>query len=228
MFKFLLIDLDNTILDFQHAERTSLHITLPQFGLEPTEAVCTRYSQINREYWQKLERQELTREQVVVGRFAALFTELGIAADAVAVARAYEYHLAHAGHQFLPGALEALQQLSKRYQLYMASNGTASVQWVKLENLGIKPYFRDIFISEEMGADKPSPDFFRACFARIPDFDPKKAMMVGDSLSADILGGINAGITTCWINTRSEAPRADIQPDYTLQYLAELPQLLEN
>ena len=227
MLEFLFIDLDNTILDFQHAERAALHQTLPAFGLEPTEAVCSRYSEINREYWRCLERQELTREQVVVGRFAALFEELGIAVDAVAVARSYEYNLAHAGHQFLPGALETLQQLSQNYKLYMASNGTASVQWVKLEALGIKPYFQDIFISEEMGADKPSPDYFRACFEKIPGFDPKKAMMVGDSLSADIRGGIHAGIATCWVNTLREPPRPDIRPDYEVQYLAELLPILE-
>jgi len=228
MLEFLLIDLDNTILDFQHAERVALHKTLPAFGVEPTEAVCSRYSAINRGYWERLERQELTREQVVVGRFGELFTELGIPVDPVAVARAYEHNLAYAEHQFLPGAKETLQQLAKTYQLYIASNGTACVQWPKLESLGIKPFFQNIFISEELGADKPSPDFFRACFDKIPGFDPAKTMMVGDSLSADILGGIQAGIATCWINTREEAPRADIQPDYTLRYLSQLPALLRN
>ena len=127
MIEFLFLDLDDTILDFHKAEHLAIAKTFRSFGLDPTQAVLDRYSQINKEHWQMLERKELTREQVLVQRFAALFAEQGLAADAKAVAAQYETNLS-IGHYFLPGAEKALARLSKKYKLYLASNGTASVQ----------------------------------------------------------------------------------------------------
>ncbi len=225
MTEFLFLDMDDTILDFHKAEELALQATLKHFGLEPTAAVCARYSQINLEHWQALERRELTRQQVLLGRFAQLFRELGVQADAEAVAREYEQNLSK-GHYFLPGAEEAVRRLSAKYKLYLASNGTARVQHPRLESAGLGKYFRDIFISEEMGADKPSRDYFESCFARIPGFDPSRAMIVGDSLTSDIRGGINAGIATCWVNPR-HAPCGDIRPDYEIEGLSQLEALLE-
>ena len=188
MIEFLFLDLDDTILDFQKAERLALAKTLESFGLPPTDTVLARYHEINREHWERLERKELTRQQVLVGRFAALFAEMGLSAQAEQVARAYEENLSQ-GHYFLPGAEEALKSLSKKYKLYLASNGTARVQAGRLKSAGIIPYFQEIFVSEEMGYNKPDPAYFDACFARIPGFRKERAMMVGDSLTTDILGG---------------------------------------
>lgn len=225
MFEFLFLDLDDTILDFHKAERIALGKTLEAFGVTPTEAVCARYSELNRQHWERLERGELTRRQVAVGRFAALFEELGAQVDASACAARYEENLA-IGHYFLPGAEGALKALSGRYKLYLASNGTARVQAGRLASAGIAPYFADIFVSEQLGADKPSRAYFDLCFAQIPNFDRRRAMMVGDSLTSDILGGIRAGMATCWVNTRRIPPRADIRPDHEIGSLAELPALL--
>ena len=155
MFEFLFLDLDETILDFHRAERIAVGKTLAAFGVDPTDAVCARYSEINKLHWQMLERGELTRRQVVVGRFAMLFRELGKEADPEACAERYEEFLS-IGHYFLPGALEALQILSKKYRLYLASNGTAKVQAGRLKSAGIAPYFEKIFVSQEVGADKPT------------------------------------------------------------------------
>ena len=136
MIEFLFLDLDDTILDFQKAERLALAKTLESFGLLPTDTVLARYHEINREHWERLERKELTRQQVLVGRFAALFAEMGLSAQAEQVARAYEENLSQ-GHYFLPGAEEALQSLRKKYKLYLASNGTARVQAGRLKSAGI-------------------------------------------------------------------------------------------
>jgi len=225
MIEFLFIDLDDTILDFQKAEHIALQKTLQEFGLEPTEAVCSRYSQINREHWEALERKELTREQVLLGRFATLFREVGIQVDAEKCARRYEANLS-IGHYFLPGAREAVESLGKKYKLYLASNGTKRVQASRLESAAIGEFFQDIFISQDMGADKPSIAYFERCFARIPGFDPKKAMIVGDSLSSDIQGGINAGIATCWVNPTHKAAK-NVRPDYEIETLSQLEDLLE-
>ena len=127
MIEFLFLDLDDTILDFHKAEGIAIRKTFSQLGIDPTDAVCSRYSVINKQCWERLERKELTREEVVVERFAALFRELGSDADPVACARRYETNLS-IGHYFLPGAEEALERLSKKYRLYLASNGTAKVQ----------------------------------------------------------------------------------------------------
>lgn len=225
MIEFLFLDLDDTILDFQKAERLALAKTLESFGLPPTDTVLARYHQINREHWERLERKELTRQQVLVGRFAALFAEMGLSAQAEQVARAYEENLSQ-GHYFLPGAEEALRSLRKKYKLYLASNGTARVQAGRLKSAGIIPYFQEIFVSEEMGYNKPDPAYFDACFARIPGFRKDRAMMVGDSLTSDILGGIQAGIATCWVNPHRKT--GSIRPDYEIESIVQLEALLKN
>lgn len=225
MIEFLFIDLDDTILDFQKAEHIALKKTLLEFNIDPTQAVCARYSQINREHWEALERKELTREQVLVGRFATLFWEVRVKADAEKCSRRYAENLA-IGHYFLPGAREAVESLAKKYKLYLASNGTKKVQTTRLESAAIGQYFQDIFISQDMGADKPSALYFERCFARIPDFDPKKAMIVGDSLSSDIQGGINAGMKTCWVNPTHKAAK-NVTPDYEIESISQLEALLE-
>ena len=226
MVEFLFIDLDDTILDFHKAEHIALKKTLDSFGIEPTETVCSRYSQINKIHWERLERKELTRQEVLVGRFAVLFEELDVAADASECARRYAENLS-VGHYFLPGAQEAVERLSRKYKLYLASNGTARVQAGRLASANISRFFQDVFISQDMGADKPALEYFVRCFARIRGFDPARAMIVGDSLSSDILGGRNAGIATYWVNPDHKPGKPDIRPDYEIERLSQLETLLE-
>lgn len=225
MLEFLFLDLDDTILDFQKAEHIALQTSLQEVGVTPTPAICARYRQINKEHWEALERGEMTREQVSVGRFATLFRELGAEADAQLCSKRYIENLA-LGNDFLPGAKEAVESLSKKYKLYIASNGTKTVQTKRLASTDLEKYFEDIFISQDLGADKPSMLFFERCFARIPGFDPQKAMIVGDSLSSDIQGGINAGIRTCWINPTHKDLGA-VKPDYQIESITQLEALLE-
>ena len=226
MIEFLFIDLDDTILDFHKAERVALEKTLRSFGLEPTDGVLSRYSQINKAHWEQLERKEITREQVLVGRFAQLMEEFSISVDPVQCARAYEHNLS-IGHYFLAGAYEAVEALSKKYKLYLASNGTSRVQAGRLESANISQFFQEIFISQDVGVNKPDVEYFNRCFARIPGFDPKKAMIAGDSLTSDILGGIGAGISTCWVNPTGKPGREDIKPDYEIPALSQLEALLD-
>lgn len=225
MTEFVFLDADDTILDFHQAERAALTKTLTDFGVEPTNAVLARYHIINRQHWEALERGELSRTQVQEGRFRVLFEELGRDIDLVAVARSFQHNLG-IGHYFLPGAEAAVQTLHQKYRLFLATNGTASVQRSRLTSAGLYPYFEKVFISQEIGCNKPSKEFFQACFAQIPHFRRESAIMVGDSLTSDILGGIRAGMKTCWINPAHEPPRADIRPDYEIESLSQLPALL--
>lgn len=225
MIEFLLLDLDDTILDFHKAERIALSKTIRNVGVEPAQEVLDRYHEINKWHWEQLELGRMTREQVLVGRFAQLFQELGMEVNAAACMKQYEQNLS-IGHYFLPGAEEAVRRLHERYRLFLVSNGTAVVQHSRLTSAGLYPFFEQVFISQEIGFNKPEKAYFDRCFARIPGFDPEKALMVGDSLTSDIKGGINAGLKTVWINPRHK-PCGDIRPDYTIEGLCQLETLLE-
>ena len=223
---FVLLDLDDTILDFHRAEAAALARTLEQMGVAPEESIIRRYSQINARCWELLELGLISREEVLIGRFEMLFSELELERSGIEAQKIYE-ELLGKGHWFMPGAEKLLETLYGRYELYIVSNGNLSVQDSRIASAGIGRYFNEIFISERIGFDKPRKEFFDACFARIPDFDPKRAVIVGDSLTSDIRGGINAGIKTCWFNPNGEQAREDIEPDYHISALEELPKLLK-
>ena len=226
MIEFLFLDLDDTILDFHKAERLAINKTLRDFGLEPTEEVLGRYHVINKWHWEQLELGKMTRKDVQWKRFDALFSEFGVEADPHACAVRYMENLS-IGHYFLPGAEETVELLSKKYRLFLASNGNASVQKGRMTSANLYRFFEKVFVSEEIGHNKPSKDYFDAAFAQIPGFDPEKALMVGDSLSSDIKGGINAGIRTCWVNPTGAPAQSDIHADWEIRALQELPALLE-
>lgn len=225
MFEYLLIDLDDTIFDFRGQEKLALKQALTIFGIDPTDEVCHRYHLINKAHWERLERKEITREQVLVGRYAVLLQELGVDEDPVKLARTYEKCLSQ-GHLFLPGAVETLERLFGNYKLYIISNGTSHVQAGRLKSADISRYFEEIFISQDVGVNKPDKAFFDRCIAKIPGFQKEKALIVGDSLSSDILGGINAGIKTCWVNAQQKPANPQIPADYEIASLADLPALL--
>lgn len=226
MIEFLFLDLDDTILDFHQAERVAVSKSFREFGLEPTEALLQRYHVINKACWEKLERKEWTREQVLVNRFQMVFEEVQASCDPAAFAKSYENNLC-IGHYFLPGAEEAVMALHKKYRLFLASNGTAKVQAGRLTSANLYRFFEKVFVSQELGANKPSIEYFERAFAQIPDFDKEKAIMVGDSLTSDIQGGIRAGIRTCWINPGHAPGNPAIRPDYEIESLAQLEELLE-
>ncbi|MBO5907894.1 MAG: YjjG family noncanonical pyrimidine nucleotidase [Clostridia bacterium] len=226
MIKTLLLDLDDTILDFHAAERVALSSALSELGIEPTERLLSRYKEINRSCWERLERGELTREQVLTLRFKLLFDEFGYTVSPCEVQSLYEYKLS-LEHQFMQGAPEMLDSLYGKYKLYIASNGTASVQDRRIADTGIAKYFDGIFISQRIGANKPEREFFDRCFAEIDGFEKGETMIVGDSLSSDILGGKNADILTCYFNPHARPNTTDINPDFEIRSLDELIPLLE-
>lgn len=227
MIELLLIDLDDTILDFHKTERIALENTLRHFGVTPTAKIAALYQQINQAHWHALEQGAMTRKQVNEGRFQVLFDQLGREVDGAVCAAYYLSQLALT-HDYLPGAREAIQALSRKYRIFIASNGNASVQTPRLQNSGLMDYCEQAFISEALGANKPSKEYFDLCFAKIPGFDPGKAMMVGDRLSSDIQGGINAGLRTCWVNADGAENNTGIQPDYEIKALVQLEALLES
>lgn len=225
MIKTIFFDLDDTILDFKMSERTALTKTLRELGIEPDEEMIALYSQYNISQWKRLELGEISRAEVKVNRYRLLFDHFGITASPQIATEIYEKHLA-VGHYFIDGAVDMLKSLEGLYDMYLVSNGTKKVQDGRLSSAGISHYFKNIFISEEVGVEKPSKKFFDYCFERIENFDKSSAVIVGDSLSSDIKGGKNAGIKTIWFNRKKESCNA-IVPDYQISTLQELKPLLE-
>ena len=225
MYEFLFLDADDTLLDFRKTERAAITESFSRFGLEPTDALITRYSAINQETWERMERGEITRQRVLIERFERLFSEIGADIDPQTFEDTYQYRLGQWSF-LVEGAVEILEYLKPKYKLYIASNGVAATQDSRFRAAGLSPWFDGIFISERVGSHKPEKEYFDRCFAQIPGFRHDRAIIVGDSLSSDVQGGKNAGIATCWFNYRNKPARPDLVPDHTVHSLAELKSIL--
>ena len=219
------IDLDNTILDFYSAEEAVLGPALAAHGIAPTAETQALYQRINLEQWRLLEEGVLSIDEVGVRRFALLVDALGVAVDPQALAATYEGMLIEDDH-FMPGAQTLAEILYGRYRLYLVTNGMGSVQYGRIAHAGIGGYFEKLFVSSDLGAVKPSRAFFDGCFAEIPGFVRKRAVILGDGLGSDICGGLNAGIGTIWYNPRSTTNDSPWQPDVEVRALAEVPDVL--
>ena len=225
MIRNIFIDLDDTILDFHKAEKTALSATLESLGVEPSEKILKRYSEINRECWQRLETGEYTRYEVLHRRFDFLFSELGINIESERAQSEYEYRLS-LEHPFMEGGRELLDALYSKYRLYLASNGTAVVQDRRIHDSDLEKYFDDIFISQRVGYDKPAREFFDYAFRKIDGFKKEETIILGDSLTSDIKGGINAGITTCYFNPNHRKNDTGIHPNYEIDKLSDFLRVL--
>ena len=225
MIRNILFDLDDTLLDFKMAERVALSKTLEWSGIIPDPRAIRKYSEINSRQWELLEAGQLTRPQVKLRRFQLFFQEEGITADPVQAAERYE-NLLGEGHYWVPGAKELLDTLQGKYRLYLATNGTAHVQHSRMASAGMEGDFQDVFISEELGADKPSLEYFHRCFDRIPEFRKEETVMVGDRLTSDIVGGNRAGIFTVWYNPEHQPLPREPHPTQTITALDQLPGVL--
>ena len=224
MIKNILFDLDDTLFDFKEAERRSLQKTLLSYGIDHNDETVALYSRINHSQWKLLEKGELDRATLKVRRFALFSEALGIPFDAKEVSACYENNLA-SSHFLIDGALEVLTSLKGRYRLYIVTNGFAHIQKSRLAGAKIESFFDAIFISQEIGAEKPSPAFFDACFARIPGFQKSETVLIGDSISSDIKGGLQAGITTVLFCPNGK-PNSEISAHHHIARLADFHNIL--
>lgn len=203
----LLLDADETLLDFTAAEGFAIGKTCEKFGIPFSDEVRKTYSDINLSLWKQLEKGLCTREEIKLNRFITFTEVMHSSADPVEMGRFYESTLAGCGF-IIEGADKLCEKLSRKYALYIVTNGLAGVQKGRLALSGLLPYFRGCFISEESGSAKPKKEFFDFVFHRIEEKDKSKICIIGDSLSSDVAGGINAGIDTCHF-CRGEVPEND-------------------
>lgn len=221
----ILWDVDRTLLDFDAAERAAIRTLFAAFALgECTDAMLARYAEINESYWRRLERGELTKPEVLPGRFEQFFTEHGLD-PRVAPAFNERYQLALGDTiVYRDDSRGLFKSLKGRVRQYLVSNGTVAAQTKKLARSGFGALADGVFLSEQLGAEKPSPAFFERVFAAIRPDDLSEVMIVGDSLTSDIQGGMNAGIVTCWYNPA----RAPLPEGYRADYIiADLRELLD-
>ena len=225
MFRDVFFDLDNTLLDFSACECAALRVALQSFGVEMTDTMQQRYSAINDGKWKRFERGEIDRRTVQLSRFSDFFVEFNLSLSPTDFNARYLDALAGQA-VLLPGATELLQKLSGKVRLYLASNGVNAVQRSRVRLAGLDRYFLQEFNSEFMGAQKPDPAFFDACFAALPGVRREDSIIIGDSLSSDILGGNNAGIATCWYNPAQLPLTGPARPDYTARSFDDIAALL--
>ncbi len=226
MIKHIFFDLDDTLLDFGRAEAEAIRRTFTALGIVPSDDNVKLYSRINRSCWKRLETGEFTRDEVLHRRFDILFETLGTNGDAHSTQRIYEHELS-LGAYFLDGAEALLNALYGNYRLYLATNGIITVQSRRISALGLEKYFEHIFVSERIGYNKPDKRFFDECFSAIDGFCRGEAVIIGDSLSSDIQGGINAGIRTVYYNPRQTKNETDTIPTLEVHSLEEIPEILK-
>ncbi len=224
-YKLVFIDLDETLMDFYLAEKQALSLSFRQFGLEYSERAILEYDEINAGVWRKLERGEIDQETLKVERFRLLFERMHADVDPAAFSALYLLELGK-GVFLLPGAEETCAYLSSKYALAVVTNGIKEVQRSRISRSPLEPYFSALIISEEAGSSKPAPAIFEHACDRLGFRDKDRMIMVGDSLSSDIRGGINFGIDTCWFNPGSKANDSGLQPTYEIQTLSELMTIL--
>ena len=222
-YKYLLWDIDGTILNFEKAEKRAIRTLFEKFNLgECTDEMLSHYIEINKKYWKLLECGEMEKERILVERFVEFFEKEGIRTDVASkFNKAYQLALGDT-IAFNDDALKIIKAQKKNYQIIIVTNGTAIAQKKKLERSGLDKIADNIFISEEVGYEKPSIHFFERVIAKAGIDDVSRAVIVGDSLTSDIQGGVNAGIDTCWYNPKEDVNDTNLKPTYIIKNLHEL------
>ena len=227
MIKVILWDIDGTLLDFIKAEYAAIKKCFEVFQLgECTDEMISRYSKINRGYWERLERKEITKPEVLVGRFRDFFSGENIDTNcAEEFNKEYQIRLGDT-ICFCDDSYELIKSFKDRVKQYAVTNGTKIAQDKKLVKSGLIDLFDDIFISEEVGYEKPDIRFFEHVWAKIGAYRPDEVMIVGDSLTSDMQGGNNADIVCCWYNPKKVPNTKNLKIDYEIEDLNEIKTLI--
>lgn len=224
-YSIFLFDLDHTLFDTDASEIAAFEETMAAAGVQDSQRYLKPYQEINLELWAGVERGEISPNVIRTLRFERLVAEQGLDADPLQMADDFVAGLGAHGELY-DGAHEVLQHLSENASLAMVTNGLGEVQRTRMERLGLNDYFDAVAISAELGASKPDVEIFESAFRSLGSPPKETAVMVGDNLSADIRGGVNYGIATCWYNPHGRPSNGTDQSDHEIQNLKELSKLL--
>lgn len=226
-FTTILWDLDQTILDFNRSMEYALRYSFDKLQLALDEGQIALYSAINDSYWKRLERGEITKDEVLIGRFRTFFERLGITGRAPEeIADIYQDALGSVFF-FRDEADKLIMQLKEQgYKQYIITNGVNRTQAKKLRLSGLDKLVDGVFVSELLGHPKPQKEYFDACFERMEGITREECILVGDSITSDMQGGINAGVTTCWYNPDKQPNSSGLAVDYEIRDLWELPTII--
>lgn len=228
MIKVLLWDIDGTLLNFLAAEKAAMKKCFEVCGIgECTDEMIARYSKINRKYWEMLERGEITKPQVLIGRFEEFFESEGIVTDcATEFNKEYQVRLGDT-ICFCDNGYELVKSLKGRVKQYAVTNGTKVAQDKKLAKSGLVELFDAVFISEEIGVEKPGVGFFEKVWDSVGKYKSDEVMIIGDSLTSDIQGGNNAGILCCWYNPKGAVNYTGVRVDYEIDNLQKVKEIID-
>lgn len=221
----ILIDADDTLLDFHKAEREGFKKVFIENNLEYNEYIFKTYKKINSYLWSEFEKGRISKEDITSNRFKILFENLSIQSDDVYIRKEYQKALGE-GYYLIDGALELCEALYLKCSLYCVTNGLVQTQQSRFKGAKLNKYFKDIFVSEKVGYQKPSIEYFNYVFNHIPNIDLSKTIIIGDSLSSDIQGGNNAGIDTCWFNPKGIKNETGLKITYEISKLDELKKII--
>ncbi|MBQ8830009.1 MAG: YjjG family noncanonical pyrimidine nucleotidase [Oscillospiraceae bacterium] len=219
----LLFDSDDTLLDFAAAEMQALKVTFASFAPDVGSEITAKYKEINRSLWASYERGEIARDDIFSRRFTETFAHFGVTLPDIDIADFYQTKLSEC-HELLDGTADVLEALCGKFNMHIITNGKKSTQQRRLFDAGIEKYFGKFFISEDMGTQKPSAKFFDIVFDELC-ISRDEALIIGDSYSSDISGGINAHVDTCWLNPKCLKPTGDA-PTFEIKHLRELLEIL--
>lgn len=224
-YSTILLDADDTLFDFVACEREALILSFERFGINYNEDTRAAYAKINEDLWKQYEKGLIDRETIINNRFRILFDRFDIRGEKEGFEEVYQEFLGMQ-HIMIDGAMQVIKYLSNKYDLYIVTNGVTKTQSRRFRESGIEPYVKRLFVSEETGFQKPMKEYFDYCFERINNLRINEVIIIGDSLSSDIKGGNNAGITTCWYNPKALINNTDSRVDIEIRQLSELYEIL--
>ena len=218
----ILFDADNTLLDFDAAERKALAETLAQYNIEPSNETVEKYRTINEGLWRQLEKGQIRREKLMNERFTRFLKEIGVSGSGAEMNRYYLNQLS-THPDLMPGnVLDVLHELAEVATMAIVTNGFDKVQSRRVKESGIAAFMEEVFVSERSDSEKPNRKIFDTALRTLGVENREHVLVVGDSLSSDIQGGINAGLDTCWLNRNHVKNPGQISPTYEIESLEQL------
>lgn len=225
-YNTVLFDADGTLLDFSKCEDEAVRDTMTAFGIEPDDEKVATYSRINDGLWKMLERKEIEKNVLLYRRFELFCEHYGYVVDAKAMAADYMQNLSLKPYM-LDGAKELLSALKGKVKMYIVTNGVEFIQKSRYSLSGLSLYFDGIFISGELGYEKPDPKYFECIEDILGTFSKENTIVIGDSLTSDIKGANNFGLDSCWYNPSKKQPSTVASPTYTAHSFDEVYSVIE-